>query len=82
MQESTLETGRRGDWWWLVDRGETSRLNTLVEECPNLFVNRFVAVTASDSSPFRPNKSELYQGWTWNQGEAALSPKLDHGRLF
>lgn len=56
-----MKQGNSHNYWWL--EGTDLGIGDLVNACPEIFVNRTVAITAFDSGPIKPNDNEKSKGW-------------------
>lgn len=68
-----LNSGSHGAYQWLVTDQED--LSSLLKLCPEIVVNRFVAVTSIDSGELNPTEAEKEAGWS-SKGRIAYSPKI------
>jgi len=67
-----METGEHGNYRWLT--GDYS-LGDLLEQCPEIVLGRYVAITAFAGSPLTPTQGERALGWR-QDGRVAWSPKV------
>jgi len=74
----TLNTGENGEWTWFESPDNT--LATIIEQCSNALIGRYIAVTAFDSGELTPTVEERAAGWT-KKGTVALSPKTTRANV-
>ena len=63
--------GSQGVYEWLV----TDQQFDLLSVCPEVVLNRYIAITSIDSSPLVLNVEETAAGWE-TRGKIAYSPKI------
>ncbi len=63
--------GSQGVYEWLV----TDQQFDLLSVCPEVVLNRYIAITSIDSSPLVPNVEETAAGWR-TRGKIAYTPKI------
>jgi hypothetical protein len=68
-----IATGSRGAYDWLTTEYE---LETLLELCPELLLNKYLAVTSIDSGFLTPSDSGFSGGWE-SRGNIAYSPRIE-----
>ena len=68
-----MEIGSRGSFFWLTT--PEYELNDLITSCPEVVLNKYIAVTSFDSGPLVPDKDETIAGWQSREG-IAYSPKV------
>jgi len=59
-------SGKTKDFWWIQDSG--LRLTDVVSKFPELFTDKFVAITSFDSGSLEPSEIELSWGWYSKRG--------------
>lgn len=73
MAEGLISRGAEGDYHWLTSTEDYS--GTLLRICPEIVLNRYVAVTSIDSGIPKLTESHIAAGWTSRQ-DVAYSPLL------
>jgi hypothetical protein len=68
-----METGSRGAYFWLTTSEHD--LYSLLESCPPIVLDKYIAITSFDSGPLSLNPSELEDGWE-SRAEIAYSPRI------
>jgi hypothetical protein len=66
-----LTIGAQGHYHWLVSDDQFD----LLELCPDIVLEKYVAITSIDSGELVPNEAELAAGWQ-SRGQIAYSPKV------
>ncbi len=74
-----MVTGSHGRYLWLED--PLSGIGQLIERCPAVLLDRYLAVTSSDSAPLHLNAEETAAGWS-SQNGIAYSPRLESLKLL
>ncbi len=69
-----IKTGNHGDFTWF--ESSNSYLSVLVDQMPNLLVDKYVAITAYDGDPLRLSGDEIRGGWQ-QISNVALSPVIE-----
>jgi hypothetical protein len=69
----SLYTGRQGQYEWLASGGYD--LHSLLQLCPEVFLDKYLAVTSFDSGSLVPNDAEKNAGWV-SEEEIAYSPQI------
>jgi hypothetical protein len=73
----TVIAGTAGAYDWLEADVE---LRQLLDLCPEVVAERYLAVTSADSEVFRPSEADLARGWKM-AGGIGYSPRLPPGIL-
>ncbi len=68
-------SGQKYDYYWLQWHGPF--LDDLLDFCPALVLNKFIAITACDSGPLNPSVEEESEGWEQVKDIAYFGPILD-----
>ena len=68
-----VETGSQGPYLWLTASDES--IDSLLEVCPQVVLNKYVAITSLDSGSVRLNEEEKRLGWESRNG-IAYSPRI------
>jgi hypothetical protein len=74
QSEEALRTGAHGEYFWLTSSFDHYS-GTLVKQCPEIFIGRFMVVTAIDSGIPRLRGGQEAAGWEM-RGGIAYSPRL------
>jgi hypothetical protein len=74
QSEEALRTGTHGEYFWLTSSYEHYS-GTLVKHCPEIFIDRFMVVTAIDSGIPRLRGGQEAAGWEVRCG-IVYSPRL------
>lgn len=72
-ESDPLTFGSHGDYLWLTSTSHT--IGNLVAVCPELVLDKFLAVTSCDSGPLRLGGRLQQQGWV-AQNKVAYSPQI------
>ena len=72
INEAMVFTGSRSRYHWLTS--SEIELGTLVERCPEILENKFVAITSFDSGPLVLNDEEIAK-WVDHAKRHRLQPK-------
>jgi hypothetical protein len=70
-----IHTGTRGGYHWLTSTEHYS--GTILQRCPEVFLQRYVAVTSVDSGVMHITDAQRASGWELRRG-IGYSPKLDN----
>jgi hypothetical protein len=65
--------GSRGDFQWLTTG--LHDLDDLLRACSNVFLGKYIAITALDSGPLALTEEEISAGWG-SHGQIAYSPRV------
>jgi hypothetical protein len=68
-----MTAGSHDDYEWLVCDRE---LHWLVEQCPEVVLSKYLAITSFDSGPLCLNEDEENAGWV-SEGGIAYSPRIN-----
>ncbi len=68
-----LTVGKQGRYEWFV----TDQNFDLLQICPQVVLEKYVAITSIDSGPLVPTEKEAAAGWQ-NRGKIAYSPKVEN----
>jgi hypothetical protein len=71
--KSAVATGSRGAYLWLTASKQC--LDSLLGACPQVVLDRYLAVTSLDSGPLMLSEEEIGAGWESRNG-IAYSPKI------
>lgn len=74
MVKTNIETGSRGGFSWLTTT--EYELHDLITSCPEVVLNKYIAVTSFDSGRLVLNEDETIAGWQ-SRGDIAYSPKVE-----
>lgn len=69
-----METGSRGSFFWLTTT--EYELHDLITSCPEVVLNKYIAVTSFHSGSLVPDEAETIAGWQSRRG-IAYSPKVE-----
>ena len=69
-----IKTGNHGEYTWF--ESSNSYLSVLVDQMPDLVVEKYVAITAYDGDPLRLRGDEIREGWQ-QISNVALSPVIE-----
>jgi len=69
-----MKTGVHEAYDWFEFSANTF-ISHVIEKCPEIFVQRYLVVTAFDSGPLSLSKDQEKAGWI-RRGELAYSPRL------
>jgi hypothetical protein len=75
LEEVSFHRGLNGPYHWLTVTGDVY-MGTLLRLCPEVVVNRYVAVTSLDCGIRRLSSDETEAGWKCIS-EVAYSPRID-----
>jgi hypothetical protein len=70
-----LFSGKYGDYYWMTWTERYSFMGRLLTFHPEIVTGKYLAITALDSGPRRPNPDEIEQGWSFVD-EVAYSPAI------
>lgn len=73
------QTGTHGEYSWVSTT--SFGIDDLLEVCPAVLLNKFVAVTSCDSGPLPLDEQSLAAGWRIQNG-IAYSPQITSPDLF
>lgn len=74
MHDRQIHKGSRADYYWLTSTEDYS--GSILRVCPEVFIDRYVAVTCVDGGVMKPTDMQLAAGWKSRRG-IGYSPKLD-----
>jgi hypothetical protein len=74
MDDTAIQQGRRNGYQWLTSTEHYS--GTLLKACPEIFIDRYLAITCIDGGTRCLQAIDNVPGWETRQG-IAYSPKLD-----
>ncbi len=69
-----ISSGSRGDYHWMT--ADQFELRQLLERCPQVVTERYVAITSLDSGAVGLEPEELTAGWRSRSG-VAYSPRIE-----
>lgn len=69
-----LTVGARGAYEWLVTK---HNLDDLLRGCPEIVLDKYIAITSIDSGSFYPTDEEREAGWK-NRNGIAYSPRIEN----
>jgi len=69
-----LMTGRHDHYFWLTT--DQDDLDALLQKNPQLFVDKYIAITSWDSGSYFPTDEQKAEGWETRNG-IAYSPRID-----
>jgi len=72
-----MDTGRIAEYEWLEEiEGSGHNLRRLIQECPEVFLEKCIVITSFDSGPLIATKEELEKGWE-QHGDVVVIPRLE-----
>jgi hypothetical protein len=74
-QSSPLHAGSHGVYEWLVTNHATHTFDNVLRLCPELVLQKYIAVTSCDSGPLWLNDKQRAEGWE-RRNDIAYSPKI------
>lgn len=69
------KTGQNGDYFWIEFSGNTMTLRDILNSCPSVLQNKYLAIICFDSGPLGLVDEERELGW-YEKNNVAFSPKL------
>lgn len=78
-ESDPLTFGSHGDYLWLTSTSHT--IGNLVAVCPELVLDKFLAVTSCDSGPLHLDEKAKDAGWQL-QNDIAYSPQITSSELL
>jgi hypothetical protein len=70
-----LFSGQHGDYYWMTWTEPYNFMYQLLAFHPEIVTGKYLAITALDSGPHRPNPDEMEQGWSFLD-KVAYSPAI------
>lgn len=68
-------TGLHGEYEWLTTGPDYPHLGTVLRSCPQVVLDKYIAITSFDSGPLTLGEDEKVVGWESRMG-VAYSPKI------